>query len=135
MYCIYLDSTTCERLRTSSIVKSRTDLVELVLVAKHIQTGYFCKFSAVKFCCFVFVFVVVFVDHCIGPSHLAISHLYLAVSPSVPGIGHCHPAISHHHPPAISHCIGAIHPALGGTVLNLTAMSRCPALPTFYPTF
>ena len=31
--------------------------------------------------------------------------------------------------------IGANRPALGGTVPNLTAMSRCPALLTFYPTF
>jgi len=31
--------------------------------------------------------------------------------------------------------IGVNHPALGGTVPNLTAMSRCPALLTFYPAF
>jgi len=31
--------------------------------------------------------------------------------------------------------IGANRPTLGGTVLNLAAMSRCPALLTFYPAF
>jgi len=31
--------------------------------------------------------------------------------------------------------IGVNRPALGGTVPNLTAMSRCPALLTFYPAF
>ena len=31
--------------------------------------------------------------------------------------------------------IGVNRPALGGTLPNLTAMSRCPALLTFYPAF
>jgi len=31
--------------------------------------------------------------------------------------------------------VGVNRPALGGTVPNLTAMSRCPALLTFYPAF